>query len=268
MISKQSSPLTIFFLIASLLCGLGCQDNAQVRALNDQIRAMEATQGQARAELNRLQLQLRSLQNERDKVREERDKLQQQIDEARKALEGIQKEFQDYKQQYKLSIRKRAPGMELGQIEIEGKRFEGVRIRELTESSLTFMHLAGTMSVPLAQLKPDLQRKLGYEEGVKVMAGITKGGRLATSGLARDQQLADLEGKIASANKDLARMKRQLQELGVKIRATEADGGHATAERQSAAALQVSINELEVALQHWVPQRDQIRFQMREQQVR
>jgi chromosome segregation ATPase len=268
MISKTSSRWTLFPLLTVLFATVGCQDNAQVRALSDQIRAMEASQGQARAELNRLQLQLRSLQSERDKVREEKEKLQLQVDEAKKALEGIQKEFEDYKKQYKLSIRKRAPGMELGQIEVDGRQFEGVKIRELTESSLTFMHLSGTMSVPLAQLKPELQRQLGYEEGVKVMAGITRKTGLAAGGVARDQQLAELEAKITDGNKQLAKMRGQLQELEARIRTAEVNGVNATAERQSAAALNININELEVAVRNWVPQRDQIRFQMREQQVR
>jgi outer membrane murein-binding lipoprotein Lpp len=165
-------------MLMGVLLLSGCRDEAQVRALGDQIRALEAAQQQAKSELSRVQLQLRVLQAEQEKVQAERERLKTRAAEAEKALKAMQNEFEAYKKQYKVSIRKRAPGMELDVVEIDGKRFEKVKVRDLTAENLTFMHQAGTMSVSLKQLKPELQERLGYEVAtpeIVPVAGPAKG---------------------------------------------------------------------------------------------
>lgn len=249
--SLSMNAISSHFLKSVLGAGVvllsGCQDEAQIRALGDQIRALEGIQAQTKAEMNRLQLQMRSVQAERDKLKEEREKLESQMNEAKKALESIQKDFADYKAQYKLSIRRRAPGMELEVVEVDGKKFERVRVRELTDVSLTFMHPAGTMSVPLKQLKPDLQKRLGFEQGVPVMAAAKPDG--VEGGVAMDQQMAGLGNRIMELRAKISNLERNAADEFRKALAAESnEGADPTIHRQAEAAMRVQINELEVEL--------------------
>ncbi len=235
-----------------------CQDEAQVRSLGDQIRGLETIQAQAKAEMGRLQLQMKAVQAERDKLKAERDKLQSQMDEAAKALEAIRKDFSDYKAQYKVSIRKRAPGMELEMVEIDGKKFERVKIRELTESNLTFMHQAGTMSVPLNRLNPSLQTRLGFEQAVPVMA-VNKANAPITQGVGLDEQLEEADYEVVRLNGQLGNMKRALAEENNLVQSAILGGNSdPTLHRHAAAALQVRINEGEVALAQLLKRKAQL----------
>lgn len=239
--TPRSTGLTA--VLASCLLLTGCQDEAQIRALSDQIRSLESLQGQSKAELNRLQIQMRSLQIERDKIKEERDKLQSQIDEAQKALEAIRKDFEEYKQQYRLSIRQRAPGMELDQLEIDGKTFENIRIRALTEDSLTFLHSAGTMSVNLSQLKPEMQERFGYQAAMPVMAF-----KSGTGAKDIEREARQVEDRLTQIKTEMGNLQRKLSEMNLAVHneARKENGGNPTPFRETAAAIRVKLNELEV----------------------
>jgi hypothetical protein len=232
-----------------LMFGLcSCQDDAQLRLLGDQVRGLESIQAQSKAEMARLQLQMKAVQAERDKLKAERDKLQSQMDEAAKALEAIRKDFTDYKAQYKVSIRKRAPGMELEVVEFEGKKFERVRVRELTDSNLTFMHQSGTMSVPLNRLSPTLQSRLGYEKAMPVMA-VTKEAASITEGVGLDQQMEEIDYGVVRLRGQLESMRRAFADENSKVQqALTVNNSDPTLHRHAAAALQVRINEGDVEL--------------------
>lgn len=266
--NTRLSILTTGFLAAGVMLLSSCQDEAQIRALGDQIRSLESSQAQSKAEMNRLQLQMRSVQAERDKLKEEKDKFQSQLDEATKALEAIQKDFAEYKNQYKLSIRRRAPGMELEMVEVDGKKYEKVKVRELTDSALTFMHQAGTMSVQLSQLKPDMQARLGYEKGVPVMAN---GGSAAGLGsnMALDQEMDQTEKRIAVLRTQLSNLKRKIGDENLKAHnANYAGASDPTIHRQAAAAMQVQVNELDVELNTLVKRRSELANAIRMKQLR
>ena len=240
-----------------------CQDEAQVRSLGDQIRGLETIQAQAKAEMGRLQLQMKAVQAERDKLKAERDKLQSQMDEAAKALEAIKKDFSDYKAQYKVSIRKRAPGMELEMVEIDGRKFERVKIRELTESNLTFMHQAGTMSVPLNRLNPSLQTRLGFERAVPVMA-VNKTSASNTEGVGFDEQLEEIDYEVVRLRGPLESMRRAFAEENNNVqKALVITNSDPTLHRHAAAALQVRINESDVELASLLKRKAQVEERMR-----
>ena len=240
----QRSLGTLAWGLALLLSS--CQDDAQFRALNDQIRALESSQAQSKAEMSRLQMQMRSLQTERDKIKEERDKLESQVKEAANALDSVKKDFENYKQQYKVSIRKRAPGMLLEMVEVEGKRFENVKIRELTDSSLVFMHQAGTMSVQLSELKPDMQARLGYQPAsTQAIMASRKAGE--AKGVDLDDEFKQVDQRLAEVKREMAGLQRQLMDVSTAvIRETNKIDGDPTVHRSAEAAIRVRLNELEI----------------------
>lgn len=256
------NPGKALFLVGSMVLS-SCQDEAQIRSLGDQIRGLETIQAQSKAEMGRLQLQMKSVQAERDKLKAERDKLQSQMDEAAKALEAIQKDFSDYKEQYKVSIRKHAPGMELELLEIEGKRFERVKVRELTATNLTFMHQSGTMSVPLNRLNPMLQTRLGYDAGVPVMAANRTSGPI-TEGVGYDEQLEEIDYEVVRLRGQLENMRRAFAEENNNAqKALVITNSDPTLHRHAAAALQVRINEGDVELAGLLKRRSLLEEKMR-----
>lgn len=232
--------------LGAALCLTSCQEDPQLRILSDQIRALESAQAQDKAEVKRLQMQMRSLQSERDKIKEERDKLLPQLEEARNALDSLRKEFEAYKQHYKLSIRKRAPGMELEAVEVGGKRYEKVVIRDLTETSLVFIHQAGTMSVQLNQLKPEMQERLGYSPPSSVPVMVKHPPSTATT--------QDLEAEMLEVEKKLGEVRKLksdlVRSLNENSRAENDErfksDGDPTVYRTAAAAIRVKLNELDV----------------------
>jgi hypothetical protein len=166
-------------LLGVILCG--CRDEKQLRLLGEQIRAMERVEAQSATQIEELKKQVRALEDEGRQLKEEGEAMLPKVKAAEEALKVLQEEFAKYKSQYKLSIRKRAPGMELEEVEVQGKRFEHVKVRQLTEEALIFVHGNGTTSVPLSQLKSELQTRLGYEMVVPL---ISKGAGRGTIGAA------------------------------------------------------------------------------------
>jgi predicted nucleic acid-binding Zn-ribbon protein len=260
---KQSISKLSGLCLAGVFMLSSCQDDAQVRAMSEQIRALEMAQGQAKAELSRVQLQMRSLQAERDKIKDEKEKLQLQIEEAKRAAESIMKDFEDYKMQYKLSIRKRAPGMELEVVEVDGKKFEKVRIRELTDTSLTFMHTTGTMSVELALLDNELATRLGYEK-IGSKGAISAASNRSTDKIGLGQQATDTEAAIAAIRVKIAKLQTAIHEANRKVYQTESQAqDDPTPHRQAAAAFRVQLNEAEVELKQLVEKSHLITTQLR-----
>jgi outer membrane murein-binding lipoprotein Lpp len=232
---------TIF--LGVILCG--CRDEKQIRLLGEQIRGLERVEEQRSAQIEELNKQVRALEGERGRLKEEGEAMLPKVKAAEEALKALQEEFAKYKSQYKLSIRKRAPGMELGEVEVQGKRFEGVKVRQLTEEALIFVHEKGTTSVPLSQLKAELQTRLGYEMAAPfVSKGAGRGtigaagGAIAKNGVVvdgvevatgmngiRKNGSAPMAGGGAavhlSANPQVNEVVREMAELGELIRMLE-----------------------------------------------
>ncbi len=255
MINAQTTPMTRIrhsfgiLTLGAVIFSAGCRDDAQIRVLNDQLRALESAHTQGKEELRRLQTQMRELQEERDKIGEERDKLETRINEATKALEALQKAFDEYKRQYRVSIRKRAPGMELDLVEVEDKRFEKVIIRDLTESSLVFRHQTGTTSVQLSRLKPEMQERLGYQPAAAAPVPASKGAaeKPAIDG---NEESRAVERRLHEIQQEFAALQSKWIEQQQAIKAESGtDKGNRALHQQAIASIQAKVRELEAEQQ-------------------
>jgi predicted nucleic acid-binding Zn-ribbon protein len=223
--------LAIITLLATLSA---CSDNTQVRLLNEQIRALEAAQNQSKQEMDRTRLQLKSLENERNKLKEERDKLEQQTQEAQKALEGLRKDFEAYRNQYKISIRKSAPGMQIAKLEIDGKTYENITVRELTEDLLTFHHQNGSAKAALSQLNAELQTRFGYDSSPKLDESI--------SSAMKSQNMETVENAISKSQARLAILTKQQTDLRVSLRSHHPTSAEAASINGAIANIQLEMN--------------------------
>jgi hypothetical protein len=153
--------------------------------------------------------------------------------------------------------------MELEMVEIDGRKFERVKIRELTESNLTFMHQAGTMSVPLNRLNPSLQTRLGFERAVPVMA-VNKTSTSNTEGVGFDEQLEEIDYEVVRLRGQLESMRRAFAEENNNVqKALVITNSDPTLHRHAAAALQVRINESDVELASLLKRKAQVEERMR-----
>ena len=150
------------FLFFSLA---GCEeDAARVQALQDEVKALEEKDFKTRQELTRLKSQTSALESEREKLKEEKSKLEGEVEAARKNLDAMKKQFEDYKSQYKVSIRKKAGGMDLGDLLVEGRAYKNVKVREVQDDSVYVSHEGGLTNFPWRQLSEKLQFLFAYRD--------------------------------------------------------------------------------------------------------
>jgi len=158
-------PLLLAAPAALVLIALlsACRDQARIDALEQHVRALEKAHQESRADLEEAKAQMREVQEQRNQMRDERDRFKDQLEENKRRLQELEKAFSDYKEKYKVAIRDRAPGMEFPQLKAGLRTYEKVRIRELTATSLTFLHQTGTASVPLTDLPEPMQQLFGHD---------------------------------------------------------------------------------------------------------
>lgn len=197
-----------------------CRDDAHVQALQNEIRSLTERQAQVQGELNRIRGQINSLSAERDQLKQEKAALEADLESARKNLESLQKDFAAYKAEYKISMRERAPGMQLGSLMVDGKTYQNVRVREATEELLAIMHDGGTTKFPWPSLPEQLQRLFGHQpDGVPVMvaAASTAGGPEADpekQAMVFDAAMLELQKQIGEKNRQIKQVYDDMQTNG------------------------------------------------------
>jgi peptidoglycan hydrolase CwlO-like protein len=147
-----------FLSLGIALILAGCrEDMSKIQSLQDEIRAVEEKEFKSRQELTRLKNQVSSMEAERDKLKADKTKLESEVEAAKKGLETMKKQFEDYKSQYKISIRKRAPGMMLGDMTVDGRSYKNVKIREVQDDGIYIGHEGGLTNWKWAQLPEALR---------------------------------------------------------------------------------------------------------------
>ena len=143
----------------------GCDENAsQLQSLQDEVKSLEEKDFKTRQELTRLKSQTTALESERDKLKEEKTKLQTDVESAKKNLDALKKQFEDYKGQYKVSVRKNADGMMLGDLLVEGRTYKNVKVREIQDDSVYVSHDGGLTNFAWRQLSEKLQFVFAYRD--------------------------------------------------------------------------------------------------------
>lgn len=189
-----------------------CRDDAHVQALQDEIRSLTERQGQVQGELNRIKTQMNSLSAERDQLKQEKAALEADLESARKNLEALQRDFAAYKAQYKISMRERAPGMQLGSLIVDGRTYQNVRVREATEELLAIIHDGGTMKFPWPSLPEQLQRLFGHQSNaVPVMVAVASAGR--QSQVDPEKQAMDFDAAMLDLQKQIGEKNRQIKQV-------------------------------------------------------
>lgn len=154
----------ISVLALSILALPSCnEEQEQINRLQNEIRSLTDQQTLGQSELNRVKAQVSSMVKEKDSLKEEKAKLEAELESARKTHEQLQKDFASYRSQYKVSMRTRGPGMNLGELVVDGKTYLNVVVKEVTEELLMVIHNTGPMRIPWASLPVNVRRLFGIE---------------------------------------------------------------------------------------------------------
>lgn len=149
------------FLILTLICLpalVGCNKESidlsllheEVEALHQRCEKMERAAGELRKELRIVREKQDELNTALNKGRSVRGEVETQAKEMLAA-------FADYRLTYRDAIRKRAKGMTFPFLEMEGRRFVSVVVRELSDSEMTFQHRDGISRVDSEKLPTEVK---------------------------------------------------------------------------------------------------------------
>jgi predicted nucleic acid-binding Zn-ribbon protein len=142
----------------------GCEDEEQVKRLQEEVRLIGDMQRDAQSEASRLSSQIQVLTAEKEKLRQENTKLMEAMETLRKEATQLQKDFNAYRQNYKTTMRTRGVGMGLGTLVVGGTTFNEVVCRQITDEHLAVMHSTGPAKFTWEKV-PDLVRaKFGIEK--------------------------------------------------------------------------------------------------------
>ena len=155
---------TLVSSLTLLLCQ--CDDGGtsiKVKGLRDEIDQLNHQNYETQQQVSRLQSQIEASRAERKKLEEERSKVEAERENVQKELQQLQRGFDTYKSKYKLSMRQRAPGMEVGNFtSAAGKSYQRVVLKEITDSQVNFTHDGGIMKLHYKDLPESLQDMLGF----------------------------------------------------------------------------------------------------------
>lgn len=102
------------------------------------------------AQMKELSTRLKNAEVEKEKIQE--------------ALIKLEKEFSEYKERYKVSIQKKIPGLPLGEIEVEGKKYLAAEVRSISEDSIGLLHKGGVVRVKSDQLPISIREALAIDQ--------------------------------------------------------------------------------------------------------
>jgi len=147
----------------TFLCA-GCQkETISVEALQAKLDDLEP-------KVTSVRRMATSLRKELEDAKAMISDLEGQVTQSRDALlkaaaeeESLHKQFLSYRDEYRTSILKRAPGMDLGTLTAGGKTYAAVRVKTLDAWELSFHHRDGVARVALKDLPPDLQDRFAYD---------------------------------------------------------------------------------------------------------
>jgi len=151
-------------ILATLVLASCNKDDGQIARLQDELRSLGDQQNLSQSELSRLKSQLNSLGKERDTLKAEKATLEADLESARKMLDQMQKDFKTYREQYKLGMKTKAPGLPLGDFMVDGKSYQKVKVLEATDELLSILHGSGTSKFPWSSVPDNICRLFGHEK--------------------------------------------------------------------------------------------------------
>lgn len=166
----------------------GAQSGAGSHALAEKLEAVEKEQALLQKEIETMQAEKRGNAAEMEAARKAQEdrllELQKELREIRNERDSLEAEFDAYREEYKVSVRQKANGIELGTLALtSGATYAGVVVSKWTPSALRVTHSGGNATIAFEELPGPVQTMFLYdpEETRELLA---KGEEAVTTGKA------------------------------------------------------------------------------------
>ena len=227
----------------------GCEDEEQVKRLQEEVRLIGEMQRDAQSEASRLSSQIQELTAEKERLRLENAKLIEAMETLRKESTQLQKDFDAYRQNYKTTMRTRGVGMSLGTLVVNGTTFNEVVCRQVTEEHIAVMHSTGPAKFTWEKV-PDLVRvRFGIEKPGEypqrefhTVAPLSAEQSYDTEVSKFDKAMVDSMLKYQKLSQDRAELTREVIKIRNAYSLTKRKGGET-----SELSMQINIAEVKVA---------------------
>jgi outer membrane murein-binding lipoprotein Lpp len=123
--------------------------------------AQKGTKEQLESRVVDADARLQDVQNRLKAAEEDKEKIQQ-------TLIKLEQEFSQYKERYKVSVHQKIPGIPIGEIEFEGKKYRAAEVRSISDESIGLLHSGGVVRVKPDQLPAALRENLAIDQTTPV----------------------------------------------------------------------------------------------------
>lgn len=187
-------------LLGFLGAGSSCsRDPERLQALTDKLAELEEQGDTLKYEQAAQRKALASISAERERLTMERAKTEDDIRKTVKEIDAIEEGFAKYKLDYRLAIQRRAKGIELGDLTVNGETLKNVVVSSATDTELTVLHANGMARILLAKAPPKIQGMFGFDE--------------STTGASDADVKKQLELAVRLGKKTLEANKQQLEKI-------------------------------------------------------
>ena len=183
--------VSIVCLISGSLLMAACKENTAGAGAGDaelqaKLQSAKKEQKSLQEELTRLQSSTREKRAEIEAAKKEHEErlveLQRKLREEKKEREALEAEFNAYKEEYKVSIRQQAKGIELGNLTLSsGPSYTGVVVSKWTPTALRVTHSGGNATLPFEDLPEPVQTMFVYDKAESEEL-VAKGDEAVTTG--------------------------------------------------------------------------------------
>ena len=154
-------------LIGSGLLLSSCErEQISLGDLESRLEKLESSFSVVKKTANQLRRDLAVVTETRSKLEVEADASRSAVLQIKADRDALVQSFVSYRTEYHDSIIKRATGMELGNLTVDGVTYEGARVKSLDPWELAVQHYAGVTRIDLVDLPENLQALLGYDPSV------------------------------------------------------------------------------------------------------
>jgi hypothetical protein len=156
-----------------VLCLAALATLASCNKSGEDLSGLEQSVDELRTQVEALRKESLTTRRELEKIDARRDEADSKIADLGKAATSFQAEmlevttaFMHYRNEYRTSIRSRAPGMRLADFDSGGKSFRAVEVREVDDWELSFQHQSGFSRISLHEAPAELRILFAYDPSI------------------------------------------------------------------------------------------------------
>lgn len=181
---------------------LSCAPRRDLEALQQKVESLESTRREVQAEVRELKTVLSRITSQREALSAAHREMGTELVQTLADTKAVEAAFLMYRAAYRESIQARARGMHIADFWTDNRLYQNVKIQQLTDHAVSFVHKDGSSKLPLSKLPEDLQQLFAYQVAEVAAPPIGGPTHLQRSlALAIEESLAAAPATVAGAKK-------------------------------------------------------------------